>query len=107
MTDPFVLLTPALVLAVMALLRFIGCNAVLGLHDTTLAPSRPIIDRINPSFATQGSPGFALTVTGSNFVANSSVVQWNGEDRPTAFFPALNWPRRSPPLISRLPGRLK
>jgi hypothetical protein len=37
MIDPFVLLTPILLLAVLALLGFVGCNQVYGIHDTTLA----------------------------------------------------------------------
>ncbi len=36
------------------------------------------------SLAVFATGGFALTVTGSGFIA-SSVVRWNGEDRPTTF----------------------
>lgn len=39
MIDPFVLLTPVLVLGVMALLRFIGCDTVLGLPYVVQAVS--------------------------------------------------------------------
>jgi len=38
MIDPFVLLTPILLLAVMALLRFVGCDWVLGLHHFIQPP---------------------------------------------------------------------
>ncbi len=38
MIDPFLLLTPALLLAVIALLRFVGCNEVFGIDETVLAP---------------------------------------------------------------------
>ncbi len=37
MIDPFVLLTPVLLLAVIALLRFVGCNEVFGIDETVLA----------------------------------------------------------------------
>ncbi len=34
MIDPFVLLTPVLLLAVIALVRFVGCNEVFGIEET-------------------------------------------------------------------------
>jgi hypothetical protein len=98
MIDPFVLLAPVLLLGVIALLRFVGCNYVLGLHDTTLAPHTPVLKPpLSPPFATQGDPNFTtLTVTGVGFVPptdphnpndpDASRVQWNGNDLPTAFF---------------------
>jgi hypothetical protein len=88
MIDPFILLTPLLLLGVFLLVRFIGCNAVYGIHDTMLSPSQPVILSINPTFATQGDLDFTLTVIGSNFINDAqaiSVVQWNGSDRPTTF----------------------
>jgi hypothetical protein len=88
MIDPFILLTPSLLLGVFLLVRFIGCNAVYGLNQTTLSPSQPVILSISPTFATQGDFALTLTVIGSNFVHDSqsiSVVQWNGSDRPTTF----------------------
>jgi hypothetical protein len=36
MIDPFVLLTPILMLAIIALLGFVGCNQVFGLEETTV-----------------------------------------------------------------------
>ena len=36
MIDPYVILTPVLLLAVVALLQFVGCNWVFGLDETTL-----------------------------------------------------------------------
>jgi len=87
--DPFVLLAPVLVLAVVALLRFVGCNQVYGLEPTTLAPSQPVLSDISPMFETERDPGFTLIVTGGNFVNGTpgmqSVVQWNGSNRDTAF----------------------
>ena len=48
----------------------------------------PVLASINPISTTAGGLGFALTVNGSNFVVNSSVVQWNGTNRVTTFVSA-------------------
>jgi uncharacterized protein (TIGR03437 family) len=44
----------------------------------------PIVGSLSPSSTVAGSGSFTLTVNGSNFVA-SSIVQWNGNARPTSF----------------------
>ncbi len=44
----------------------------------------PTLSSLRPSMEHIGEPGFTLTVIGSNFVS-SSIVQWNGSDRPTRF----------------------
>ncbi len=44
----------------------------------------PTLTSIQPNTLPQGSPGFILTLTGTNFV-NGSVVRWNGADRLTSF----------------------
>ncbi len=44
----------------------------------------PTITSLIPTVAAVGGPAFTLRVLGSNFVL-SSVVRWNGSDRPTAF----------------------
>lgn len=44
----------------------------------------PQLTGMSPSSRTSGSAGFTLSVTGSNFVAGSTV-RWNGADRPTTF----------------------
>jgi hypothetical protein len=45
---------------------------------------QPALASISPTSATAGSPGFTLTVTGSNFVS-ASVVRVNGASRTTTF----------------------
>jgi hypothetical protein len=50
----------------------------------TITNPLPTISSISPATAVAGSGGFTLTITGTNFV-NSSVVRWNGSDRPTTF----------------------
>jgi uncharacterized protein (TIGR03437 family) len=44
----------------------------------------PAIAAITPTTAAVGDPGVAVGLTGSNFLP-SSVVRWNGADRPTTF----------------------
>ena len=48
----------------------------------------PTINSLDPSEAPVGGQAFTLTVYGLNFVA-SSVVRWNGSDRPTTL--VISW----------------
>jgi hypothetical protein len=50
------------------------------------SPANPVptISSLDPTSAAAGGAAFKLTVNGSNFT-NSSVVRWNGSDRPTTF----------------------
>lgn len=50
----------------------------------TPAANAPTITLLNPGSAIAGGTAFTLTVTGTNFVA-SSTVQWNGSPRTTTF----------------------
>ena len=47
----------------------------------------PTVTALSPAQAAAGGAAFSLTVTGSGF-ASSSVVQWNGSNRPTTFVSA-------------------
>jgi hypothetical protein len=47
----------------------------------------PTITALSPTGALAGGAGFTLTVDGANFVG-SSIVRWNGSDRPTTFVDA-------------------
>jgi subtilisin len=47
----------------------------------------PVISSLSPGAIPAGSAGFTLTVRGTDFAA-SSVVRWNGADRPTTFVSA-------------------
>jgi len=47
----------------------------------------PTVTSLSPTQAIVGGAAFTLTVTGSGF-ASSSVVQWNGSNRPTTFVSA-------------------
>jgi hypothetical protein len=42
----------------------------------------PTITKLSPSIVLVKGPSFTLTVTGTNF-SNSTVVRWNGSERPT------------------------
>ena len=54
--------------------------------DPSLNPA-PIASALSPSQAVVGGSAFTLTVTGSKFTS-SSVVRWNGANRPTTFVSA-------------------
>jgi hypothetical protein len=47
----------------------------------------PTVTSLSPSAAIVGGPAFTLTVHGAKFIA-SSVVRWNGLNRPTTFVSA-------------------
>jgi trimeric autotransporter adhesin len=44
----------------------------------------PNLTQLSPQFALAGQSGFTLQVSGGGFVC-SSIVRWNGSDRPTTF----------------------
>src|SRR5206468_2264887 len=52
--------------------------------DFTVNNPAPALSSISAISATAGEAAFILTVNGTNFV-NSSVVRFNGVDRPTSF----------------------
>lgn len=83
MIDPFVLLAPVLLLGVVALLRFVGCNPVFGIHETRPSPT---VKDFSPISATQGDPDFELVATGNNFVKEETIL-WNGS--PTVNQPSF------------------
>ncbi len=89
MVDPFVILAPVLLLAVVALLRFVGCAGILGLDDVKYVPVLGDLDiTISPESAIVGGPPFTLTVNGSvsDFFPGAEVL-WNGRRIPPT--PAL------------------
>ena len=51
----------------------------------TRANPFPTITTLIPDTRPAGGPPFTLTVNGSDFVDQSSVVRWNGIARPTTF----------------------
>jgi uncharacterized protein (TIGR03437 family) len=51
----------------------------------TQAPNPvPTLTGLNPNQTAAGGQGLTLTVTGANFISNSTV-RWNGANRPTSF----------------------
>ncbi len=58
-----------------------GTSNELTFTVTGLVPS---LVSISPTVKTQGDAAFTLTLNGANFL-RSSVVRWNGADRPTTF----------------------
>ena len=70
MPDLFVILTPFLLLGVIALLGFIGCNQVYGLGEVK---EKVVVAGIQPqSGSTQG--GTRVRITGSNFTTSATVT---------------------------------
>lgn len=64
-----------------------GGGTSSALPFTVTAPDQnpvPSIETLIPQGATAGDPGLTLEIKGANFLA-SSIVQWNGGDRPTTF----------------------
>ena len=75
MTDLFLILTPIFLLGIIALLGFVGCNQIFGLHDVEL---RMEVTGVSPtSGPTQG--GQQVIVTGSSF-DTSPKVTFGGAD---------------------------
>ncbi len=60
-----------------------GTSNALTLNIVTMNPV-PTLTSVSPNSVTAGSAAFTLTATGTNFI-NSSVIRWNGLDRPTTF----------------------
>ena len=61
-----------------------GSTPPLNFSILPTPPITPTITSVTPASATAGVAGFTLTVTGTNFVADS-VVDWNGAARTTSF----------------------
>lgn len=80
MIDPFVIVAPVLLLAVIALLRFIGCNQVFGLDETVLTPPpMTVVQHIgnrNENGVTSHAVAFSSSVTGHNTIV--VAVGWSG-----------------------------
>ena len=70
MFDWFLILTPLLILAVVALFAFMGCNPVLGLHDTKLGIS---VDQLVPNTGPRVG-GTQVRIFGSNFTGADQVT---------------------------------
>ena len=62
----------------------VSAGQTFTINEVIVTNPVPVMGGISPSSATEGDPGFTLTVNGSNFI-NSSAVRWNGQDRATTF----------------------
>src|SRR5688572_13520270 len=78
MIDLFVFVTPVLLLAVMGLLRFVGCDLVFKLQEIVLA-----IEDVSLVDGKVCEPA-RLSVIGRGFV-DGDVVVFNGDTLPTTF----------------------
>ncbi len=81
MIDPFVILAPVLLLAVVALLRFVGCAAILGLDDVTYTAAAQISVTVTTSDPTTVSVldtvHFSATVTNDSADPQKKGVTWS------------------------------
>lgn len=77
----------AMLLLVGAALR-LGTPAEADVQDPAMtvaeAAARPQLAGLTPNMIAAGSPGFTMKATGA-FFTPKSIVQWNGQSRPTAF----------------------
>jgi hypothetical protein len=62
-------------------------SPAITVQGTTTTNPVPVATSLTPASAVAGSAAFTLTVNGSGFVS-SSIVRWNGADRPTTFVSA-------------------
>jgi len=75
MIDAFVLLTPILLLGVVALLGFVGCNAIYGVHPTQPGPE---IDTVIPNLGPSAG-GTQVQISGSR-LTDIDMVTFAGEE---------------------------
>ena len=59
-------------------------NARLLEYDLPILPAAPTLSGLSPAAAAAGGPGFSLAVSGTGFVAGSTVY-WNGSPCPTTY----------------------
>ncbi|MDQ4120132.1 MAG: FG-GAP-like repeat-containing protein [Acidobacteriota bacterium] len=62
--------------------RMVGYTVDMGAYELNVP--EPVITSISPTRIAAGSGEFEIVVTGNGFV-NGSIVQWNGQNRPTTF----------------------
>lgn len=96
MIDWFVILTPVLLLAVIALLSFVGCDSVFGIHSTGLAPANLEAGYVNtavyvePATSNGGADKTTFPATLTGLQGGELIVlalQWDGN--PPTFTPGL------------------
>ncbi len=82
MIDPFVILAPVLLLAVIALLRFVGCDQVLGLGPIEPPPKITIIPgSINADMLTMPFELTINAVDGSGFDVSVALVYFGASQK--------------------------
>jgi hypothetical protein len=94
--------TARLVIAFLTLI----CGLVAGCGDDNQKTSKnpvPALSSVSPANVVAGGSGLTLTVTGSGFVAGSSV-HWNGVSRTTGFVSAAQLTASIPSSDVRVPG---
>jgi hypothetical protein len=83
-----------------------GATPPLNFSILPTPPITPTITAIAPDHATVLGGGFTLTVTGTNFIADS-VVDWNGAARATTFKSATSLQAQILPTDLTIPGTIE
>jgi hypothetical protein len=83
-----------------------GATPPLNFSILPTPPITPTITAIAPDHATVLGAGFTLTVTGTNFIADS-VVDWNGAARSTTFKSATSLQAQILPTDLTIPGTVE
>lgn len=82
--------------------RIRGAHVDMGAYELASLPST--LTSLSPNSTEQGRKAFTLTVTGTNFAANS-VVQWNGSALPTTFVSSTSLTVQIPAALVAISGK--
>lgn len=69
----------------------------------TVTPSPLVLNSLSPASINEGSPGFTLTVIGSVFTSQSTIL-WDGQPQPTTFVSATKLTAPIPAADVTTPG---
>ena len=72
-------------------------------NGISFSVSGPVITTVNPASAAAGTSNLTLMVSGSSFLANSTVL-WNGNPLPTVFVSATQLTASVPASLTGAPG---
>lgn len=59
-------------------------------YDGPVSPTPPKIASMSTNAVIAGGAAFTLSITGSNFISGTSIIQWNGANRVTTFVDATH-----------------
>ena len=74
MIDPFVMVAPFLLLLIIGLLQFVGCNAIFGLHDVTEAVPKVISSQQDPASTVETANSDSVSAQFGFPVADGNLI---------------------------------